>query len=95
MRSNNKVTVYAAAIVKGLMEYGDPYMHFASLLKFPLYVSEAKLKGLIEESEAFPYFQVTEKGKVFYHKNGFDELPHGKRSFPHLWQNVPEGGYEL
>jgi hypothetical protein len=67
---------FVAAIVKGLVEAGDPYRHFGSLAGFHVFAKLAQEMGLVEIAGPRP--QLTEAGRLFYEKNGLSALPNGR-----------------
>lgn len=56
-------TCFVAGIVKGLIEHGDPYRHFGSLLGYKSHLHKAIAAGVVNADESLG---ITELGKKWY-----------------------------
>lgn len=75
-------TCFVAGIIKGVLEHGDPYRHFGSLMGYREHLKHAVVAGLVVE--VGNKVQVTTAGRNYYAKHGLERLPQGRSYF---WSN--------
>ena len=67
---------HVAAIIKGLVEQQDPFVHFGSLIGYRHYRHTAAVLGLIT-GEAHED-QLTDAGRAYYETRNLKDLPSGR-----------------
>lgn len=66
-----ETSCHVAGLIKGLIEKGDPIIHFGSLINLDFHIEEAKRLGLIEGDDNLS-LKVTDYGRKAYSSWGIE-----------------------